>query len=178
MIIASLKTENVQLNKKCEKLKKTNNKLLVTLAEYQKKMWQYERKLNIIQSRRLPMPVASGIEDDGAAECGVSENFSAKDMRKLNSIEILKSSDRSFVRELLVILYRNNPSAIQNRMLTKCTGDHKPITPAKKDVIFAMMAKRVANISDDVEKAERMSEAYINLVISKSLYYLKQTMRK
>lgn len=143
-------------------------------------MWKYEEKLNMIQSRRLPMPqeVASGIEDEGASECSVSENFSAKDMSKLNSIGILKSSDRSFVRELLVILYRNNPSAIQNRMLTKCTGNQKPITPEKKDVIFAMMAKRVGNVSDDIEKAERLSEAYINLAISKSLYYLKQTMRK
>lgn len=44
-VINSLLNEKGNLMKKCEKLKKNNNKLLVILGEYQRKMWQYEKKI-------------------------------------------------------------------------------------------------------------------------------------
>lgn len=50
MIIASLQLENANLKEKSEKLKKTNNKVMVCLAEYQVKLWKYEEKLNLMRS--------------------------------------------------------------------------------------------------------------------------------
>lgn len=125
MIIGQLESENAQLNKKCEHVKKVNNKMLLHLADYQKKIWEYEKKLKLKMSTEQ-------IEDTLENKCGENEEisgyFTAEDMTKLNSIELLKKGDRSFVGEVLKILYRDNISALNNRTLHKTTTGKKTMT--------------------------------------------------
>lgn len=102
----------------------------------------------------------------------------AEDTIELNTIEILKRSDRTFIGKFLQILYRKNLSEIKKRTLAKKTGENKVISPLKMKIITAMMIKRVNKVSDLSEKAERANQHYINVTTSKSLYYLKQTMNK
>lgn len=189
MIIASIQSENANLKEKNEKLKKTNNKVMVCLAEYQVKMWRYEEKLSLVRSKSLP--TAADVEkeleenvleeilsDEENMEDVMSKNFTAEDIKELNTIEILKSGDRTFVRKMLEILYRENLTAIHTRTLIKNCGKNKAISPQKKTIITAMMIKRAENVSDPTEKAERGDQDYINTCISKSLYYLKKTVPK
>lgn len=186
MIIASLQSENAMLKKKSEKLKKTNNKVMVCLAEYQVKMWHYEEKLNLMRSveeeverePEIQRETEDTFHDEENIDNLISKNFTAEDTIELDAMEILKRSDRTFIGKILQILYRENMPAIQKRTLNRNTGENKVITPLKMKIITAMMIKRVNKVSDFTEKAERASQIYINTITSKSLYYLKQTFRK
>lgn len=188
MIIASLRSENAKLKEKNEKLKKTNSKVMLCLAEYQVKMWQYEEKLDLVRSKSLPTvadveeltetELDENLSDGENMDDVMSKSFTAEETRDLNSIEIMKRGDRTFIGRILQILYRENPSAIQTRTLFKNSAKNQVISPLKMKIITAMMIKRVDNVCDLTEKAERVDQIYINNVTSKSLYYLKQTLNK
>lgn len=178
MIIASLQLENANLKEKSEKLKKTNNKVMVCLAEYQVKLWKYEEKLNLMRSVEKEAEPEETLSVEVSMDNMISKSFTAEDTIELNTIEILKRSDRTFIGKILQILYRKNLSEIKKRTLAKKTGENKVISPLKMKIITAMMIKRVNKVSDLSEKAERANQHYINVTTSKSLYYLKQTMNK
>lgn len=125
------------------------------------------------------MQKASPDKDEGITpEMYVSKYFTAEDMKRINSIEILKSGDRSFIGEVLKILHCDNISAIHSRTLVTTSENLKVITPKKMEIITMMMNKRADKVSETIEKVERMSQTYINKTISKSFYYLKQTVKK
>lgn len=182
MIIETLIAEKGVLNKKYENLKKTNNKLLIVLAEYQRKMTKYEKASSSIKLTELPANVAKTLVEQDAWNVAeeTSKYFTDTDTKELNSIGLLKRNDRFFVSSVLQILYRNDLSALRNCTMSVSVAktsqnNNKIMSPEKKELAQYMMVQRANKVTDPIEKTERLTLQYINQIISKALFYEKSS---
>lgn len=108
--------------------------------------------------------------------------YSSADWKRLRSISNIKSKDSTFVRTVLNILYRQDPTVILYRSLNGCRpgtiqmadgslhyrAQKYPLTPQKRHIIRQTFQDRIKQIHDisEVEKCSRMSERHINETIA------------
>lgn len=85
MVIEALKAENTNYRAKYEKMKKTNNKMLLCLAEYQRKIWRHEKKLSDIEGGKSSIEIEEIFNTDDVQD-DISKHFTAVDLKELSSI--------------------------------------------------------------------------------------------
>lgn len=162
-------------------MKKSHNLLLKLLVEYQKKMVGYEDQLRIVKSRKMSKSsnlcditmVANEISGEVTEE-NICSMFTAEDRRGLKSIGMLKQSDNTYARALLMVLYRNEMEKLPQRTIRTNSKSKIEMTPKKFEAMKKMMVERAQSISDDIERASRMNPHYTNTAISDALYKCKK----
>lgn len=148
------------------------------MRAHQMKMLQYEAQIRKSKPK-ISEPVEPADEHDVLIVLNkidaekLAKHFSEAEMLELDSMSILKKSDREFVGKALTMLYKNRPEELFVRTIknekTKKLSSGKKMTPEKKHLIHALMNQRLDKVQDETEKAARSLKLYIDDAISRAL---------
>lgn len=173
MIIGTQRHEIDELTANYNKLKRKVTGCGEVLAEHSRKMLQYEEKLTAakekVEAKRLEH---DEYEDDDE----IAYKITTSDSATLDAYPLFKKCDRQFVSASLVILYKDNLTELENRVLKKtksCSARSKVISPKKLQKIFSLMHERASKIRDPEEQLDRVQKKYMRSIISKALHYQK-----